>query len=164
MLEVFLIFDKNCPQECNKRKMTVYWASTMLFHVGLPVGILEISKKQSCQLLCLRINRRGESPKSLLLGFQILFDHWEGLPVSCFFQSTISCTQHQDIDVKPLQSFFKDGWTEFNRLNRTPMESWLDKETEETYRARLKALGNIVVPAGGALGFEILFHIRKRSF
>lgn len=70
--------------------------------------------------------------------------------------------QQQDIEVKPLQSFFKDGWTEFNRLNRTPMASWLAKETKETYRARLKALGNIVAPAAGALAFEILFKIRKQ--
>ena len=59
----------------------------------------------------------------------------------------------QDIALRPLASFLQPVW---NSLNRLPLHRWLQSDYDDQYRNRMHALGNIVVPAGGKLGLNLL--------
>ena len=66
--------------------------------------------------------------------------------------------------VKPLSTFLQPRGGEFNKLNKTPLATWLDvkEKLDASYRARMKTLGNLVVPQAGELAFEILFQMRRQ--
>ena len=68
----------------------------------------------------------------------------------------------QDMKLQPLSSFLQPVRNEFNAI---PMPVWLRGNTTEdkNHRERMKCLGNIVVPASGALGMEILQMMRLQS-
>ena len=55
--------------------------------------------------------------------------------------------------LEPLASFLQPEW---NSLSRLPMHLWLKNDMETHYRERMKALGNVVVPAQGLLGMNWL--------
>lgn len=65
----------------------------------------------------------------------------------------------QDIPLRPLASFLQPSWNSWNKL---PMRMWLTNEMEPSYRDRMHAMGNIVVPACGDLGFEVLCHMQSQ--
>lgn len=64
------------------------------------------------------------------------------------------------MDLKPLADF---SATAFNPLNYLPMSEWLEKSQSENAQARLKALGNVVVPQCGELGMELLLRLKLLS-
>lgn len=61
----------------------------------------------------------------------------------------------QDMHLEPLASFLQPAW---NHLNTLPLHQWLILNTAdcESYKERMKALGNIVVPQCGMLGMNLL--------
>lgn len=65
----------------------------------------------------------------------------------------------QDVKLQPLSSFLQPFW---NELNALPIDLWLiNTATEEMdHRQRMKCLGNLVVPAQGALAMDILQRMR----
>ncbi|CAK9066079.1 unnamed protein product [Durusdinium trenchii] len=64
-----------------------------------------------------------------------------------------------DVKLQPLSSFLQPFW---NELNALPIDLWLiNTATEEMdHRQRMKCLGNLVVPAQGALAMDILQRMR----
>lgn len=83
---------------------------------------------------------------------------WED---SCvLMQITAQLQVLQDIELRPLSSFFQE---KFNAWNALPMRLWLVRELDEHYRARMKSLGNVVVPATGDLGWNLLHRLRALS-
>ena len=66
----------------------------------------------------------------------------------------------QDIPLQPLATFLQPEWNEWNKL---PMRYWLTDSLEDNHRDRMRCLGNIVVPAGGSLGFELLHRMQMQS-
>ena len=69
----------------------------------------------------------------------------------------------QDIKLRPLNEFLERN---FNCLNSMPMYKWLlptlDGELE--YQQRMHLLGNIVVPACGALASDILLRMHRQQW
>ena len=59
----------------------------------------------------------------------------------------------QDIPLQPLGSFLEPH---FNALNTVGMAKWLSHSESEDYEARMKVLGNLVVPSCANLGCAIL--------
>lgn len=72
----------------------------------------------------------------------------------CFFACGVFL---QDIPLQRLATFLQPGWNEWNKL---PMRYWLKDSLEDSYRDRTRCLGNIVVPAGGSLGFGLLHRMQ----
>ena len=46
----------------------------------------------------------------------------------------------------------------WNPKGEVPMHSWLQESTSQSEQARLKALGNVVMPKQGAFALQILGH------
>lgn len=47
----------------------------------------------------------------------------------------------------------------WNEAGRLPLEQWLQTSMDKTARARLKAVGNIVLPRCGRLAMHLMMHL-----
>ena len=74
-----------------------------------------------------------------------------------FFVSPV----RQDMHLEPLASFLQPVW---NELNELPIHKWLllSKSDSESYKDRMKALGNIVVPQAGMLAMNVLQRMARQ--
>ena len=78
----------------------------------------------------------------------------EGSAANC------SYSHGQGMTLEPLASFLQPEW---NSLNRLPMHLWLQSDTDTHYRERMKTLGNVVVPAQGLLGMNLLQRLYAKT-
>ena len=66
-----------------------------------------------------------------------------------------------DLEAFPFTDYFQAN---FNEVNMLPMREWMLTTVDgmkEEYAERMKLLGNIAVPACGALASDIIFRLHK---
>ena len=152
------VFLKLTCQECQRRKLEVQWCTTKLHNVGLAVHastskIHGVSSQETCFkagrarvfFLCSRPGQRVFKDRVSRLS------HGSAFLLQCVLQ---------DLPVRPLNSFLMEPW---NIDSRPPMFKWLQTEQSDSDKARLRMMGNLVVPRMASLAIQVLASMQPES-
>ena len=160
-------------QEAAKRGLRTFWASVRLFNVGLAVGfsvslfvfesqVKPVSSRPTvAECSCYARALAHVCGRTFMRKTYVFLSLERGRKstrhISLWFMMEEALAR-QDHCLLPPDQHCVSSW---NPGAKPPLHKWLAHSQDDGDRARLKAMGNCVVPAQARLGFELLLELRR---